>query len=363
MADNVDITPGSGATVGADEVTDGTLGTVKVQFTKLMDGTLDGTNKAAVDSSGRLAVQVAAAADAIAKAEDVASANADVGVPAMAVRKASPVNTSGTDGDYEMLQMSAGRLWTHIAASGFDPTSTTSMADTIGISDKVELDVCSFNYVYHAANNSFDRQRSATADALAATGLAAAATMVYNGSTWDRVRGDTTNGVWVNVKTAAIAGDVASGSSDSGNPVKLGGVARTANPTAVTDGQRVNASFDKVGRQLVTVGQPRALIAKATTTIASSSAETTILAAGASGVFHDLTHLILTNASGTAVTVTIKDATAGTTQMILDLAANGGVNIPFERPVPQTTAANNWTATLSSSSVTVHIFAMADKNV
>jgi hypothetical protein len=57
------------------------------------------------------AVTVAAGAATIAKAEDVASADADVGVPAMAVRKATPANTSGTDGDYEMLQMSAGRLW------------------------------------------------------------------------------------------------------------------------------------------------------------------------------------------------------------------------------------------------------------
>ena len=49
------------------------------------------------------------------KLEDAASADGDKGVPAMAVRKATPANTSGTDGDYEMLQMSAGRLWTSTA--------------------------------------------------------------------------------------------------------------------------------------------------------------------------------------------------------------------------------------------------------
>lgn len=52
MADNVAITAGSGTTIGADEVADGTLGTVKVQFVKLMDGTLDGTAKAAVGANG-----------------------------------------------------------------------------------------------------------------------------------------------------------------------------------------------------------------------------------------------------------------------------------------------------------------------
>lgn len=45
MADNVAVTAGSGVTIAADEVVDGTLGTVKVQFVKLMDGTLDGTTK------------------------------------------------------------------------------------------------------------------------------------------------------------------------------------------------------------------------------------------------------------------------------------------------------------------------------
>lgn len=71
-----------------------------------------------VTNAGTFAVQatVAAGATNIAKAEDVASADADVGVPAMAVRKATPANTSGTDGDYEFLQMSAGRLW--VDASG-----------------------------------------------------------------------------------------------------------------------------------------------------------------------------------------------------------------------------------------------------
>ena len=52
MADNVAITAGTGTTVGADEVVDGTLGTVKVQYVKIMDGTLDGTTKAAVSASG-----------------------------------------------------------------------------------------------------------------------------------------------------------------------------------------------------------------------------------------------------------------------------------------------------------------------
>lgn len=52
MSDNVAITAGSGTTVAADEVVDGTLGTVKVQYIKIMDATLDGTTKAAVGAGG-----------------------------------------------------------------------------------------------------------------------------------------------------------------------------------------------------------------------------------------------------------------------------------------------------------------------
>lgn len=52
MSDNVSVTAGSGTVIAADEVVDGTLGTVKVQYMKLMDGTLDGTNKLIVDANG-----------------------------------------------------------------------------------------------------------------------------------------------------------------------------------------------------------------------------------------------------------------------------------------------------------------------
>lgn len=52
MADNVSVTPGTGKTIATDEVSDATLGTVQVQYVKLMDGTLDGTAKAGVGANG-----------------------------------------------------------------------------------------------------------------------------------------------------------------------------------------------------------------------------------------------------------------------------------------------------------------------
>jgi hypothetical protein len=77
--------------------------------------------------SGTVAATIAAGASTIAKAEDVASADADVGVPAMAIRKDTPANTSDTDGDYEMLQVSAGRLWCSATIDAALPAGTNAI--------------------------------------------------------------------------------------------------------------------------------------------------------------------------------------------------------------------------------------------
>jgi len=64
-------------------------------------------------ASGSIAAgAIAAGATSIADNEDVASADGDRGVKVLAVQKATPANTAGTDGDYEFFQISAGRLWT-----------------------------------------------------------------------------------------------------------------------------------------------------------------------------------------------------------------------------------------------------------
>jgi len=45
MTDNVNVTEAGTTAIAADEVVDGTLGTVKVQYVKLIDGSLGGTTK------------------------------------------------------------------------------------------------------------------------------------------------------------------------------------------------------------------------------------------------------------------------------------------------------------------------------
>ena len=161
---------------------------------------------------------------------------------------------------------------------------------------------------------------------------------------------------------ASVSGDVAHDSPDAGEPIKLGGKARQTNPTAVADADRTDAMFDDLGRQVVVLNQVRDLVVTNTAAL-SNTDETTILSAGAAGVFHDLVSLDFTNASATAVTVSVRDATAGTVRMTFNLAANGGVAKVYITPWPQTTAANNWTAQLSAGSITVNVNVQAVKNV
>lgn len=160
----------------------------------------------------------------------------------------------------------------------------------------------------------------------------------------------------------AVGGSVAHDSADSGKPVKIGGKARTTNPTAVSDADRVDATFDDIGRIVVVPHQVRDLVATQATTITNSTTETTIVTAAAS-TFHDLVHLTLTNASATAVVATLRDATGAGTACNYALAANGGITLAYPTPKKQGTVNTNWTVTLSVNTVTVYIVAEYIKNV
>ncbi len=158
------------------------------------------------------------------------------------------------------------------------------------------------------------------------------------------------------------AGNVADDAGDSGNPVKVGFVARTTNRTAVADGDRVNAAADDMGRQVVVLNNVRDLETHATTTI-SNTTETTILAAGSAGVFHDVTLITIANTSATATRVDIRDATGGSVIWPFYVPAGTTIGANITTPVKQTTAANNWTAQLATAVTDIRIFIQAVKNV
>lgn len=165
-----------------------------------------------------------------------------------------------------------------------------------------------------------------------------------------------------NALLVTAAGDVASGATDSGNPIKIGGVGRTTNPTAVTDGQRVNSIFDKLGKQIIALSV-RDLKIQQTTTITTSTAETTVLTAVAS-TFLDVYGVVIANSSATGANVTFKDATAGTTRFTIYVPAGDtrGFMLTESGAYNQAVVNNNWTATSSASITSLFVTVLANKN-
>jgi hypothetical protein len=176
------------------------------------------------------------------------------------------------------------------------------------------------------------------------------------------------NGDYVPIATdlegdVLVTGSVAHDAVDADAPIKIGGQARSTNRTKVADADRADIITDLNGRIITEPFGPRELDLDGNITL-TTTAETTLIAAGGAGVFHDLIGLLLTNTSGSSVRVDIRDTTAGTVQFSVWVANANSFSttfIPFPRPVKQTTANTNWTAQLSSNVTDVRIFAQVLK--
>ena len=149
--------------------------------------------------------------------------------------------------------------------------------------------------------------------------------------------------------------------------VTSSGVGRSTNPANVGDGSGVALYLDRAGR-IISMGEaPRELRTTGSISL-TTAAETTLIAAGAAGVFHDLTSLLITTDDTVLAnnSILIRDATAGT--VIMTIRLNGTASpiiIPFPVSIGQTTAANNWTVQLSAATTigrTVSIFASVVKH-
>lgn len=162
----------------------------------------------------------------------------------------------------------------------------------------------------------------------------------------------------------ANAGQGATGAAVPAGAVYVAGDAATALPTAASAGNLTGAMYDKFGRQVVLVGSIRDLTGTQTTTISASTSETTIVTAGAAGVFNDLVMLIISNTSASTNTrIDFRDTTAGS--ILFSLESIGGaapVGFALPIPIPQTGAATNWTAQCATSTTDVRIYAVFVKN-
>jgi hypothetical protein len=157
-------------------------------------------------------------------------------------------------------------------------------------------------------------------------------------------------------------GQGATGSAVPSGAQYDGGVAKTALPSAASDGNLTGKMVDKFGRQVVLPVTIRDLTGTQTTTISSSTSETTIVTAAAS-VFNDLLMLVVSNTSATATRVDFRDTTGGSVLFSLYVPAAdvrgfslGGV------AVPQTSVNTNWTAQCGTSVADIRVYAVFAKN-
>jgi len=140
---------------------------------------------------------------------------------------------------------------------------------------------------------------------------------------------------------ASVSGEVAHDSPDAGEPVKMGGKARTANPTAVANNDRVDAFYSDVGMQVMRPIQVRDLLLTAYVVL-SNGTETDLLD-GTSSQFHDLIYIMGANTSDAAVTVEVRSGTANSVQLALEIPANATQGVSLPVPIPQSEADQAWT--------------------
>lgn len=319
--------------------------------------------------------------------EDQPSASGDRGVVQLAIQLATPADLAGTDADYAVLQMSAGRLWASakidtalpagtalIGKVGLDQTTpgttnaialstlnTTAIAANSGNKDGGTLRV-----VLATDQPALTNKLLVTPDSVALPANQSVNVSQINAVTPLMGTGNTGTGsprVTVSTDNVAIPtwGHGATAAAVPANATYKGLKGITALPTAVTNGQLVGASGDVFGRAVVHLGTIRDLRGTQATTI-SSTTETTIVSSIAA-VKNDLVMLILSNTSATAVRVDLRDTTAGTVIAPIYLPAGQpvGFGIPGS-PIPQTLAAGNWTAQLSAAVTDVRVFALFEKN-
>lgn len=147
----------------------------------------------------------------------------------------------------------------------------------------------------------------------------------------------------VSTNTLAVGGNVASGASDSGNPVKIGGIGHTTYQTAVTDGQRADSQFDSEGKAVVMPYAIPALFTSGATAAMTATADTVIISSGGANILTYIDQITCTNSHATVGTViNIKN---GQTIFYTAYAVAAGGGFSISLPTPLRGAANTqWAA-------------------
>ena len=298
-------------------------GTVAVTQSGTWDevGINDSGNSITVDNGGTFVVQVDGSAltalqlidDAI-FAEDVAAQAADKGIAFLAVRRDADTSLVGTDNDYANLQ---------VDANGYL---------------KVEI---------------FDGGGSHTVDnggtfAVQESGGALTALQIMDD--WDNAASD----------GASVSGDVAHGTADAGEPVKIGARVETSlkGITLEADADRTNLYADADGVQVVKLGTTGAdAISESVSNTDGASTAFTNFSAVASTFNHVTAYSVFRTDSGTSLAyIDFRDGMAGSVLWRVPLPPSGGANLSLGgQPIFKTSANTALAFDVSSALTTVYI--------
>lgn len=160
-------------------------------------------------------------------------------------------------------------------------------------------------------------------------------------------------------------GSAAHDGPDQNRPVKVGGRARTSDVAAVSNDDRTDSIYDKVGKHIVLpYALPENFVSGATASIVNTTATDIIAAPGANNFIY-VTHIIVTNGHATVGTyVNITEETSGTILYTGFAAANGGgFSVTLPVPVKMPTANKKLQATCVTTGSDVRVSASGYKGV
>lgn len=254
-----------------------------------VDGTVAVTNSSLTTLAGAV------------RAEDEASAGGHTGFVVMARRTDTPAAQSGTDGDYEFLQVVDGRLAATTTVSG------TVTVDGSGVTQPIS----------HGALTELAAAIDTEVQVDVVGALPAGTNNIGDVDVASIAAGDNNIGnvdivTMPNVTLAAgtntneVVGDAAHDAAAAGNPLLLGVTAKEGRDTAVSaDGDVVRISGDRYGRMKVVAGDEVSVSASQLT----NSGDTNLLAAGGAGNKYKVLRVEASNSHATtALVVGLKSA-------------------------------------------------------
>ncbi len=139
-----------------------------------------------------------------------------------------------------------------------------------------------------------------------------------------------------------------------GNPLYLGGIARTANATGVASGDAAGALMNVVGAQVVLpYAIPESTWQYGSSTAATGTADVVVKAAAAAGIRNYMTSLQYQNTSGVASVIVVKDGSTVIWAGVAPASMAVPANITFPVPLRGTAATAMNVALLTTATNTI----------